>query len=160
MNKFFGMHPKEFVHTLQIGKEQLLIFIVTIIFTLVEDLLVGIAAGIVTEIIINIYNGKPLRVIFSTPTEVSFTDDTYLVEISDAAVFTNFLGIKRKLEALPTNFKVIIDLSKTKLVDHSVMENLEHFKHDYEREGGSVKIIGLDSHRAVSSHKAAARKKI
>jgi hypothetical protein len=40
------------------------------------------------------------------------------------------------------------------------MENLEHFKHDYEREGGSVTIIGLDSHRALSSHKAAARKKI
>ncbi|MEN9385370.1 MAG: hypothetical protein RLZZ185_111, partial [Bacteroidota bacterium] len=152
-------HPKEFIHTLQIGKEQLLIFIITIIFTLVEDLLIGIAAGILTEIVINLFNGKPLRVIFSTPTEVSFTDDTYLVEISDAAVFTNFLGIKRKLEALPTKFKVIIDLSKTNLVDHSVMENLEHFKHDYEREGGSVMIVGLDSHRAVSNHKAAARKK-
>ncbi len=152
-------HPKEFIHTLQIGKEQLLIFIITIIFTLVEDLLIGIAAGILTEIVINLFNGKPLRVIFSTPTEVSFTDDTYLVEISDAAVFTNFLGIKRKLEALPTKFKVIIDLSKTNLVDHSVMENLEHFKHDYERDGGSVMIVGLDSHRAVSNHKAAARKK-
>ncbi len=152
-------HPKEFIHTFQIGKEQLLIFIVTIIFTLVEDLLVGIAAGIFTEIIINLINGKALRVIFSTPTEVSFTQDTYLVEISDAAVFTNFLGIKRKLEALPANFKVIIDLSKTKLVDHSVMENLEQFKQDYEREGGSVTIVGLDSHQAVSSHKAAARKR-
>jgi hypothetical protein len=40
------------------------------------------------------------------------------------------------------------------------MENLEHFKHDYEREGGTVNIVGLDSHRAVSEHKAAARKKI
>ncbi len=153
-------HPKEFIHTFEIGKEQLLIFIVTIVFTLMEDLLVGIAAGIVTEIIINIYNGKPLRVIFSTPTEVSFTDDTYLVEISNAAVFTNYLGIKRKLEAIPSEFNVIIDLSKTTLVDHSVMENLEHFKHDYEQDGGTVTIIGLDSHRAVSGHKAAARKKI
>ncbi len=153
-------HPKEFIHTLHIGKEQLLIFIVTIIFTLVEDLLVGIAAGILTEILVNIFNGKPLKVIFNAPTEVSFTDDAYLVEISDAAVFTNFLGIKRKLEAIPSNFNVTIDLSKTHLVDHSVMENLEHFKHDYEREGGSVTVIGLESHRALSSHKAAARKKI
>ena len=52
-----------------------------------------------------------------------------------------------------------IDLSKTHLVDHSVMENFEHFKHDYEHEGGTVEIIGLDNHRAVSDHKAAARKK-
>lgn len=152
-------HPKEFIHTLEKGKEQLLIFIVTIIFTLGVDLLVGIGAGILTEIIINIFNGKPLKAIFKAPTEVSFTDDQYLVEISKAAVFTNFLGIKRKLEAIPPSFKVTIDLSKTNLVDHSVMENIEHFKHDYEHEGGSVTIIGLDDHRAVSGHKSAARKK-
>jgi MFS superfamily sulfate permease-like transporter len=113
-----------------------------------------------TEIIVNIFNGKPLSSIFKAPTEVSFTEDAYLVEISDAAVFTNFLGIKRKLEAIPPNFNVTIDLSKTHLVDHSVMENLEHFKHDYEREGGQVNIIGLESHRPVSSHKAAAHKKV
>jgi MFS superfamily sulfate permease-like transporter len=153
-------HPKEFIHTLKIGKEQLLIFIVTILFTLGVDLLVGIGAGILTEILVNLFNGKPLSAIFKAPTQVSFTDDAYLVEISDAAVFTNFLGIKRKLEAIPPSFQVTIDLSKTHLVDHSVMENLEHFKHDYEREGGTVNIVGLDSHRAVSEHKAAARKKI
>jgi MFS superfamily sulfate permease-like transporter len=153
-------HPKEFIHTLKIGKEQLLIFIVTILFTLGVDLLVGIGAGILTEILVNLFNGKPLSAIFKAPTQVSFTDEAYLVEISDAAVFTNFLGIKRKLEAIPPSFQVTIDLSKTHLVDHSVMENLEHFKHDYEREGGTVNIVGLDSHRAVSEHKAAARKKI
>lgn len=153
-------HPKEFIHTLEIGKEQLLIFIVTILFTLGVDLLVGIGAGILTEILVNLFNGKPISAIFKAPTEVSFTDDAYLVEISDAAVFTNYLGIKRKLEAIPASFLVTIDLSKTHLVDHSVMENLEHFKHDYEREGGTVNIIGLDAHRPVSSHKASAQKKV
>ncbi|MHA8092695.1 SulP family inorganic anion transporter [Aquirufa regiilacus] len=153
-------HPKEFIHTLEIGKEQLLIFIVTILFTLGVDLLVGIGAGILTEILVNLFNGKPISAIFKAPTEVSFTDDAYLVEISDAAVFTNYLGIKRKLEAIPTSFLVTIDLSKTHLVDHSVMENLEHFKHDYEREGGIVNIIGLDAHRPVSSHRASAQKKV
>jgi MFS superfamily sulfate permease-like transporter len=153
-------HPKEFIHTLEKGKEQLLIFLVTIIFTLVEDLLVGIAAGILTEILVNLFNGKPLKAIFSAPTEVSFTDDAYLIEISDAAVFTNYLGIKRKLESIPSGFKVTIDLSKTHLVDHSVMENFEHFKHDYESDGGSVTLVGLENHKALSSHQAAARKRI
>lgn len=153
-------HPREFMHTLEKGKEQLLIFIVTILFTLGVDLLVGIGAGILTEILVNLFNGKPLSAIVKAPTEVSFTDDAYLVEISEAAVFTNFLGIKRKLEAIPSNFQVTIDLSKTRLVDHSVMENLEHFKQEYESMGGSVTIIGLESHRAVSNHKAAARKKL
>lgn len=71
-------HPKEFAHTLSIGREQLLIFVVTIIVTLATDLLVGIGAGILTEIIINVVHGKPLSAIFKAPTEVSFTEDKYL----------------------------------------------------------------------------------
>lgn len=152
-------HPKEFIHTFKIGSEQLLIFVVTIVFTLATDLLIGIAAGMLTEIIINLVNGKPLNAIFKTPTEVSFTEDKYLVKISKAAVFTNFMGIKRKLESIPPGFDVEIDLENTRLVDHSVMENLHHFKHDYEEHGGHVQIVGLDQHKPVSKHNLAARKK-
>lgn len=152
-------HPKEFIHTWKIGKEQLLIFVVTIVLTLVTDLLVGIAAGMLTEIIINVVNGKPLNVIFKTPTEVSFTEDKYLLKISKAAVFTNFMGIKRKLESIPPGMEVEIDLEDTLLVDHSVMENLHHFQHDYEAQGGKVSIVGLDNHKPVSNHHLSARKK-
>jgi hypothetical protein len=40
------------------------------------------------------------------------------------------------------------------------MENFEQFKHDYESEGGSVTLIGLENHKALSTHEAAARKRI
>jgi len=152
-------HPKVFLHTFEKGKEQLLIFVVTIFFTLLVDLLAGIGAGIVTEILVNLFNGKPLKAIFSAPTEVSFTEDAYLIEISDAAVFSNYLSIKRKLEALPAGFQVTIDLSRTHLVDHSVMENLEQFKLEYEQNGGSVALIGLESNESLSEHKTAAMKR-
>jgi MFS superfamily sulfate permease-like transporter len=152
-------HPREFINTFKIGKEQLLIFLITIIVTLSTDLLLGIGAGMMAEIVINLINGKPLSVIFKTPTEVSFNENKYLVKISKAAVFTNFMGIKRKLEAIPQGFNVEINLEDTSLVDHSVMENLNHFKHDYENDGGTVTITGLDNHTPVSEHKMAAVKK-
>ncbi len=151
-------HPKEFIHTFQIGKEQLAIFLVTIFFTLFEDLLVGIAAGMVLKIIIHLINGTPISSLFKAPTLVSFEGNNYLVEISKAAVFTNYLGVKSKLEAIPYGFDVTIDLKKTKLVDHSVMENLEHFKHDYEANGGTVMIKGLENHQPLSSHSLSSRK--
>jgi MFS superfamily sulfate permease-like transporter len=153
-------HPKEFIKTFKIGKEQLLVFVITIVFTFMTDLLVGIAMGILTEILVNIFNGKPISAIFKAPTSVSFTEDSYSVDISQAAVFTNYLGIKRKLDAIPPGFKVDINLSHAKLIDHTVMENILHFKHDYEESGGKVNLLGLDSHRAVSEHQAAARVKV
>ncbi|GGD55893.1 sulfate transporter [Emticicia aquatilis] len=153
-------HPREFIHTFKIGKEQLAIFLVTIFFTLFEDLLVGIGAGMLLKIIIHMYHGASVTALFKAPVVVSFTEDTYLVEIDKAAIFTNYLGIKSKLEAIPPGFKVIIDLKGTKLVDHSVMENLHHFEHDYTQSGGSVSVIGLEEHEPVSEHKLAARKKV
>ena len=44
-------HPMELVHIFKIGKEQLGIFLVTIFFTLFEDLLLGIFAGMLVKMI-------------------------------------------------------------------------------------------------------------
>ena len=151
-------HPREFINTFRIGKEQLAIFLITIVFTLVEDLLVGIAAGVVLKMILHLINGTPISSFFKAPTQVSFNDNQYLVEIDKAAIFSNYLGIKRKLEEIPAGFQVTIDLKNTKLVDHSVMENLHQFEHEYTENGGTVQIIGLENHKPVSAHALAARK--
>lgn len=152
-------HPREFVQTFKIGWEQLLIFLVTIFLTLFEDLLVGIAAGMLVKMLIHVAHGTPISSFFKAPTLVSFEGDNYLVEIDKAAVFTNYLGIKRQLDSIPPGFHVTIDLQKTQKVDHSVMENLHHFQHDYEAQGGTVEIIGLEEHRSISEHVLAARRK-
>lgn len=152
-------HPKEFIHTFHIGKEQLAIFLVTIFFTLFEDLLVGIAAGMILNMIIHLMHGAPLNSFFKAPTVVSFEGNEYLVEVDKAALFTNYLGVKRKLEEIPSGFHVTINFKKAKLVDYSVMENLQHFKNDYEsKDGGTVTIKGLDKHKALSGHELASRK--
>ncbi len=152
-------HPLEFVHIFRIGKEQLAIFLVTIFFTLYEDLLIGIAAGMLLKIIIHIINGLPFKALLRAPVSVSFEDGHYLVEIAQSAVFTNWLGIRQKLEAIPQGLSITVDLSRTRLVDHSVMENLEHFRQDYRRSGGTMEITGLHEHKPLSGYKSAARVK-
>ncbi len=152
-------HPKEFAHMFRIGTEQLAIFLTTIFFTLYEDLLVGIAAGMLLKIIIHLVNGMPWKNLFKAPVSVSFDNGRYLVTIGQAAVFTNWMGIKSQLESIPQGMEVTIDLSSTQLVDHSVMENLHHFEHDYTAAGGRVFIQGLENHKPLSSHKLAAHKK-
>lgn len=153
-------HPKEFVHTFMIGKEQLAIFLVTIFFTLYEDLLIGIFAGMLLKVIIHLINGAPFSSLFKAPVEISFEGNEYLVEVDKAALFTNFIGIKNKLESIPCGFHVTVDLKNTRLTDHTVLENLEHFKHDYEATGGTVTITGLEAHTSLSKHALSARKKM
>lgn len=152
-------HPKEFVHTFHIGKEQLAIFLITIIFTLVEDLLIGIAAGIILNIVIHIFNGVSISYLFKSPIEVSFEGDNYLVEVDKSALFTNYLGLKSKLEAIPRGFNIVVNLKKTKMVDYSTLENIQNFKVEYESKGGgTVTVRGLSKHKPFSSHELASRK--
>ncbi len=150
--------PMEFKHVYYIGKEQLVIFLVTIAVTLSTDLLIGIAAGIITKIIIQLYYGVKLSHIFSPKVEIRVNNEVYFVDVPRAAVFTNYLSLKGKLESIPKGKNVHVDFSDSPYVDHTVMENVTRFKNDYEQSGGHMELIGFEHHITLSDHPLAARK--
>ncbi|MCC3159051.1 SulP family inorganic anion transporter [Hymenobacter sp. 15J16-1T3B] len=150
--------PRQFARMFRIGGEQLLIFLTTIAVTLATDLLVGIGAGIVSKLLIHLLRGLPLRSVFTVRTELlDLPDGGYLVKVRDAAVFSNYLSLKTQLAPLPKGKHVVLDLSDTRLVDHTVLEHLERFRADYLRDGGQLEITGLQRHLPVSGYPTAAR---
>jgi MFS superfamily sulfate permease-like transporter len=152
-------HPKEFMHMYKIGKDQLAIFLVTIFFTLFEDLLVGIFAGMALKMAIHIYHGVPIKNFFTTPVSVSFAEGKYVLTLQGAAVFTNYLRLKDKMDAIPPQLDVTIDASEVKMIDHSVMSNIDGYKRAYEANGGLVHLVGFDSLKTLSDHDLAGRKR-
>ena len=94
---------------------------------------------------------------FRSRIEVVEHGDGYRLLVSDAAVFTNYLGLKKRLDALPDGKNIVIDMANTRLVDHTVMENLSHFQHEYREHGGHFEIVGLDHLRPISSHPLSSR---
>ncbi len=152
-------HPKEFTHMLKVGPEQLAIFVTTIFFTLFEDLLIGIAAGMLLKAIIHIFRGASLKSLFRAGVKVEGAGDEVTLHLGDAAIFTNYLGIKEAIRKLPAGKTVRLDFARTVVMDHSVMQNLHHFEEDYTRAGGKVAFIGLDSLTPMSAHPQAARKR-
>lgn len=150
--------PKVFKHTWEVGKEQMLIFLVTIYATLAVDLLVGVGTGILTKFILHILRGAPITKLFSAGVNTTESGDTITVEAKGAAIFSNYICLKRKLDKLPRGKKVILDLSQTKLVDHTVMDHLHTYSGEYTKGGGDFKISGLGSHTPTSSHPLAARR--
>jgi MFS superfamily sulfate permease-like transporter len=157
-------HPREFMHALHTGKEQLLIFVTTVVFTLFVDLLVGVIMGIVVKLIINWWSFgqlKPTKSLYNPPLFFDDIDENNVaMSIEDAAVFTNWLSIKSYLDKVKSGKNIKIDLSKTKLIDHTVMKNLVAFEDDYNQEGGHCEIVGIEEHVPSSSDKLAARKKV
>lgn len=154
-------HPTEFVNVYRIGREQLVIFVTTLIAVLATDLLIGIGIGILVKVVIHLMNGVPLRSLLKPYLEIEQHDEqTCLIRAHQSAVFSNWIPFRRQLEGLGLvqHQNVILDLSNTKLVDHSVMEKLHEMQSDFEQQGLALTIIGLESHVPVAEHSLAARR--
>lgn len=150
--------PKEFIGTYKVGPEQFVIFVVTIIVTVAEDLLLGVAAGILVKFLFHIINGAPVKALFKADYSVNETENSYLINVRGVATFSNFLGYKKLWNSLKPGKNITLNFEQAKLVDHSFMDQLHHFEDSYHQTGGHVALTNLDHLNALSSHPLAARK--
>ena len=152
--------PSEFAKTWRIGREQMVIFVSTIIVTVATDLLLGVAAGILIKMMLHWNNGMPIRNTFKPQVDIEQDGETTVLKVGHAAVFSNYLTIKKHLNALPpAQNNVVIDLSDTRIVDHTVMEKLHELEQEWARDGRMLQVTGLEAHESVSEHPLATRRK-
>ncbi len=154
--------PKVFKKIAQVGYEQLAIFVVTLSVTLFTDLILGMASGIVLTLLLQIAGKERAEIIlrnFFKPNTLLYQEDsgTYHLSVRAYSNFTNFRGLKRKLDSVPTNSNVIVDFSLAKFVDYSVLEQLSDYSDYFEKFDGSFEIIGLDDLTSFSAHPLAPR---
>ncbi len=152
--------PKSFKETYALGPEQLVFFVVTIIATLATDLLIGVTIGIITKFIWNLIAGVPPSVVFKVDASVTTKEDEITIVVKKAAIFSNYISLKKILNSIPRGKYIVLDLRDCVLVDHSVMERLHQYAIDYQQAGGRFEVCGLELHRPSSLHPLAARKRI
>ena len=151
--------PKSFANVLHIGKEQLFMFVVTIIGVLATDLLIGVAIGIATKFAIHLLRGVRLNNLFKIHFVIKPKEaDSVIVSIVGAAIFSNFMSLKTALANLENGKTVIFQLNNAYLIDHTVMEFIHDFQHNYEGQGGKCVFIGMEYHDTFSAHPLAVRR--
>jgi MFS superfamily sulfate permease-like transporter len=152
--------PREFIHAYRVGVEQLVIFLATLVTTLATDLLVGIAAGVLTKVVIHVLRGAPLGSMIKPGIEVDENGSgVAVVSVAGAAVFTNWLWVKKAITKVSKDKDVMLDLSRTRLVDHTVMEKLHELEREFHEQGRGLRVTGLEEHRCLSKHPLASRRK-
>jgi len=150
--------PKEFRHMWLVGKEQLAVFLATLLATLATDLLIGIAVGILTKILIHLLNGAPIGSLFRPEVDIeTAADGTVILRVTQSAVFTNWLRLRRLILKSTHAKELVVDLSRARLVDHTVMKKLEEMSRDFTLTGRQLHVTGLDRHKQLSAHPHAAR---
>ncbi|MCA9149129.1 MAG: SulP family inorganic anion transporter [Planctomycetales bacterium] len=152
-------HPHEFKHMWEVGPEQLFLFVATIIGVLATDLLIGIGIGILLKYMLEMRRGADFPTLFVPHvSQVDSADGAVVLKATDALTFSNWISLKKRLDRLrQANNNVSVDLSATKLVDHTVMSKLYEQKRFFGQQNLNFDWTGLDNHKAVSDHPQAAR---
>ena len=153
--------PKDFAQMWQLGRGQFAAFFTTLITTLATDLLIGIAAGILVKIVMNLVAGAAVSNLFSPVVRVGQdpVNGGAVIHPEKFVIFSNWLGLRRHILSLREHARVRIDLSKTDLVDHTVLRKLQEMVQDWKVEGRELVIDGLEGHRPVSTDPMATRVK-
>ncbi|MFK8059976.1 MAG: SulP family inorganic anion transporter [Polaribacter sp.] len=154
--------PENIKKVLNIGSEQLIIFLITLLTTIATSLITGIIIGILVTFIIHIIINKDFMLFVKNilkPNVLMFKQDNkYYVSVKNFSSFLNYTKLKSKLDQIPENEEAIIDFSLCDFVDHSVMENMSNYAASFTRKGGHFEVIGLDDSKSGSEHPFALRK--
>lgn len=103
------------------GWDQFAPFVITIIAILLTDLLKGVLIGIGVGLIAVLYSN------FKTAVLIVHDANKYLFRLRKDVSFLNKPYIKNKLEDVPENSSVLIDLSRADFVDKDIIEVIEDF---------------------------------
>ena len=129
--------------------DQFLPFVITIVAILATDLLKGVVIGIGVGLFFVIRSN------FKTAVFVVHDENKYLFRLRKDVSFLNKPIIKNKLEKVPANSSVIIDITRADFIDKDVVETIEDFilhaplknitvefkKSQHKKQGFSFKLI-------------------
>ncbi len=153
-------HPHEFVSVYRIGREQLVVFVVTMVMVLATDLLIGVIIGVAVKFFIHMSRGVSLRSMFKPTLAVREVDgQTIEISVGDSAIFSNWIPLKRQIESygLLEGKNVVLDMAQTKIVDHNVMERLHAMEQEFQEQQLELRVTGLEGHLSATAHHLSTR---
>lgn len=133
--------PSLFKAMYQLGWYQFIPFMATVVGIVFTDLLKGIAIGIVVSIYYILRNN------YKNPYEFqkASTDgkETYRIILSEEVSFLNKGSILQTINRVPAGSRVVIDGSKSKVIDHDVIEVIRDFTVNAASRNVDVEVMNL-----------------
>ena len=119
--------PQEFIHARSVGNDQFALFMTTLLVTLATDLLVGVGVGLALKVILHWFRGvSPIQLVSAKVDLVSVSETERILRVSGAAAFPSILAIRKRLDEIgPEVRRVVVDISDTKLADHTFLSRLD-----------------------------------
>lgn len=150
--------PLQLFHMKEIGKDQLFLFLATLLTTLATDLLIGVSVGIALKLILHKWRGATIRSLFYPRIEKSTDKNICTITIHEAATFAALLGIRKIINRLPSSINTVaVNVSDVAIVDHTFLSRIAAMND--ELPGIDLSVHGLHNMDSASAHPFATRTK-
>jgi MFS superfamily sulfate permease-like transporter len=134
-------HPRLFRDAWQIGPKYIIPFVVTIGAILATDLLVGICIGLVVGTFFVLYDDYSHA--YSYQVDESADHRRVRLTLAEQVTFLNKARINEALHAVPQGSTVVVDATRSKHIDHDVIELLHDFEENARARGISLHLVGV-----------------
>lgn len=134
-------HPKLFSDAFKIGPQYLIPFVVTVGAILATDLLVGICIGLAVGIFFVLKDDFTHA--YSYDVESSADRHTVRLTLAEQVTFLNKARINQALHALPADSDVVVDATRSRHIDHDVVELLHEFGENARARGITLRLLGI-----------------
>lgn len=143
--------PQHWTHAWHLGKDQFLLFATTVVLTLVEDLLIGVAAGLVLKVLLHLLRGAGVRGLLSPRVETEKNDGELRIVVHNSAAFTSLLRVRKAFhQADESTRSVTLDLTHARIVDHTFLQRV-HGMAD-EIPNATFRIVGMEGMTSMSDN--------
>jgi MFS superfamily sulfate permease-like transporter len=145
--------PKRFQECKEIGRDQLIVFVVTIVATLITDLLIGVFVGMIAEYVVSAVLGAPIKsLVVSVPRGRTDSDGRYRLDLPESCTFGNVIGFKRRISEAHGK-PITLDFSGVLYADHTFMHELHVAQREHE-----IRLLSVDRLIPLSAHEEASRR--
>ncbi len=149
--------PKEVLHARALGRDQLFLFLTTLVVTLAVDLLVGIACGILLKLALHWARTGQLSALFRTKIEARRDGHRLVVTVEGPATFLALGKLRRALSGVTPEIRTVtLDLGRAPLVDHTFLERLHGMSDEWET--ATLDVLGIERLKPASEHPMASRR--
>jgi MFS superfamily sulfate permease-like transporter len=134
--------PKQFLHMWHTGKDQFLVFCLTIGFIIPQGhLLDGIAVGVAAELALNFLRGASPTALFKPRLAVAQTGASTQIAVEKSLTFTNWVSFRRSVEKLGDVDNLTVDCSRANFLDYSARERLQQLRREWADAGRKLTVL-------------------
>ena len=143
-------NPKQFKEMLGLGLNSFIAFAITIVVTLLEDLLLGILAGMIVEGVFSFMShSSSFSRLLNPKFDIKVTEDNAIIHLEGSISFLSTLKQKELFLAI-SNYKVIeMDLTKVSFIDPTSLFLLSRETAKIKKNGGIVRIRLPEKYHSV-----------